>query len=176
MWRYAKKKSLKKEKCSAVVRIERNELGKWSFLASFSLDGNYIYTINEKQEICKIYLGDLKIAMKRRIEGLSNPEEVISSHIQQVTPKIFAIGSVIRTEVENPEQANFKAYLHLVCGDFADLKEELGVKKFETPLLEAFDPKRPLVFRTLYIKERYKEICCWSKITILIKKPVILWS
>ncbi len=82
--------------------------------------------------------------MKRKIEGLSNPEEVISSHIQQVTPWIFAIGSVIKTE----------PYLHLVYGDISDQHDELKIKAFEMPLFEKFDSQKPVIFRTFYLKER----------------------
>jgi len=91
--------------------------------------------------------------MKRKIEGLSNPEEVISSHIQQVTPWMFAIGSMMKVD---KEEANLKPHLHLVYGEIADQEEELKIKAFEMPLLETFDSKEPVIFRTLYVKERYK--------------------
>ncbi len=113
-------------------------------IATFSLDGKYIYAINKQQEICKINLQESKIVMKRTLEGLSNPEEVISTHLQQVTPWIFAIGSVIKTE----------PYFHLVYGDISGQEEELKIKAFEMPLIETFDIEKPVIFRTLYVKER----------------------
>ena len=123
------------------------------------MDEDCIYAINEKEEICKIYCDDLKIVMKRKIEGLSNPKEIISSHIQQLTPCVFAIGSVVQIEPENPEvEANLKPYLHLVCGDLSNPKEELGIRKYEMSFSETFDPKKPVIFRTLYIPEKYQEI------------------
>ena len=114
------------------------------------MGGKFIYAVNHKQELCKIDFEELKIVMKRKIEGLSNPEEVISSHIQQVTPWIFAIGSLMKVENEG---AIFKPYFHLVYGDIEDEKE-LKIKPFEMPLFEKFDSKKPVIFRTLYIKER----------------------
>ena len=113
-------------------------------IATFSLCGRYIYGVNNKQEICKINLQELKIVMKRKIKGLDDPEEVISTHLQQVTPWIFAIGSVIKTE----------PYFHLVYGDISGQEEELKIKAFEMPLIETFDIEKPVIFRTLYVKER----------------------
>jgi hypothetical protein len=120
-------------------------------IATFSLDGRFIYAINEKQEVCKIDLQDSKIVMKRKIEGLSNPEEVMSSHIQQVTPWMLAIGSVMKFG------GNLKPYLHLVYGDISDQKEELKIKTLE---MATFDTQKPVIFRTLYIKERYETKNC----------------
>ena len=100
-----------------------------------------------KQELCKIDLQELKIVLKRKIKELSNPEEVISSHIQQLTPWTFAIGSVIQTE----------PYLHLIYGDISDLKEELKIKASEMPLFETFALQKSVIFRTLYVKERYNK-------------------
>jgi len=95
--------------------------------------------------------------MKRKIEGLSNNEEVTSSHIQQLTPRVFAIGSVFQTETENPEiEAVFRSCFHLVCGDFSDLKKEFRTQKFEIPFSMTFDPKKPVIFRTLHVKEKYQ--------------------
>jgi len=112
---------------------------------------NEIYAINEKQRICHIDLRDLKITMKRKIRELSNPEEVISSHIQQVTLGTFAIGSVIK---ESSEEAIFKCYLHLIHGDILDPNEDLQIKKFEMPLLGTFDSKKLITFRTIFVEER----------------------
>jgi len=95
--------------------------------------------------------------MKRKIEGLSNPEEVISSHIQQVTPWMFAIGSMMKVENEGDGEANLKPYLHLVYGDIADQEGELKIKAFEMPLLETFDSKKSVILRTLYVKERFEK-------------------
>ncbi len=92
--------------------------------------------------------------MKRKIEGLGNPDEVISSHIQQLTPWIFTIGSVMKTDYG----ASSKPYLHLIRGDISDLKEELKIKPFEMTLFEPFDSKKSVIFRTLYLKERYHSI------------------
>ena len=109
--------------------------------------------------------------MKRKIDRLSDSEGIILSHIQQVTPSTFAIGSVEKIEVETeviernkrrrdeeykvdePEKAKFKSCLHLVSGDISDLKKELEIKTFEIPLLQS-DPNRAIIFRSLYIKER----------------------
>jgi len=115
------------------------------------LNGKYIYAINDKQEFWKIDFGASKILMKRKIEGLSNPEEAISSHIKQLTPWIFAIGSVMKIE----DGANFKPYLHLICGDMSDPKEELKIKILEMPLLPNLENQnQTVVFRSFYIKQR----------------------
>ncbi len=79
--------------------------------------------------------------MKRKIKGLDDPVKVFSSHIQQVTHWIFAIGSVIKDE----------PCLHLVYGDISDHEEELKIKTFEMPL---FETSESVMFRTLYVKER----------------------
>jgi len=121
-------------------------------IATFGLGGKYIYAINEKQELCKIDLQDLKIVMKTKIKGLEDPEEATSSHIQQLTPWIFVIGSVIKAT--DDEGANLKPYFHLVSGNISDQDEELKIKFFEMPLLETFDTKKPVIFRTMYLKER----------------------
>lgn len=134
------------------------------------MDGRYIYAINDKQEVCKIDFEGFSLVMKRKLEGLSNPEGEISSHIKQVAPFIFAIGSVLKVKAANKEykasfkpylhqatnreyEANFQPYLHLVSGDLFDPKEELTTKAFEISSL-ASDPNRPVVFRSLYVKER----------------------
>ncbi len=109
--------------------------------------------------------------MKRQIDRLSGSEGRILSHIQQVTPLAFAIGSVEKIDVETeaiertkrsrdefykvdePEKAKFKSCLHLVSGDISDLKKELEIKTFEIPLLQS-NPNRAIIFRSLYIKER----------------------
>jgi len=101
--------------------------------------------------------------MKRTIPELSNPEGVILSHIKQLTPWTFAIGSVVKTGVENPEdEANFKPYLHIVRGDVSELKEELKTKTFEIPIvLDSSDLNKAMVFRSLYVKERYEGNNFW---------------
>ena len=83
--------------------------------------------------------------MKRRIEQLSSK---ISSHIQQLMPGVFAIGSVMKDE--NPE--NEKAYVHIISGEIWNSKKDLRIKGYEM----SFDPKKPVIFRFLYVKERYK--------------------
>ncbi len=115
------------------------------------MDGNHIYAINRQQEICKIDLQDSKIVMKRKIEELSDPQKVTSSHIQQLTPWTFVIGSVIN---HDGSAENFKPHLHLVNGDISDPEERLRITAFEIPLFEKFDSEKPVVFRSLYIKER----------------------
>ncbi len=129
---------------------------KLTFQVTFSLDGRYIYAINDKQEVCKIDFQDSRILMKRKIEALSDFDNVISSHIKQVTPYIFAIGSIFKIKVANSEfEASFQPYLHLVSGDLFDSheEEELKIKAIEIPSL-ASDPNRAIVFRSLYVKER----------------------
>lgn len=122
-----------------------------------------MYAINEKQEICKIDYESPRILMKRKIEGLSNSEGIVSSHIQQVTPLVFAIGSIEKTEVENevvlknlPEKTTFRSYLHVVSGDISeDAQGELQIKAFEIPLLLfQADSNKAIIFRSLFIKER----------------------
>ncbi len=131
--------------------------------ATFSWDGREIYAINEKQEICQIDFETSRILTKRKVKGLSDSERVISSHIQQVTPLAFAIGSVekIGDEVIEkfkeslPAKAEFKSYLHIVSGDISEEKSEkkLKIKAFEIPSLQ-FDQDKTIIFRSLYIKER----------------------
>jgi len=108
--------------------------------ATFSLDGRSIYAINEKQELCEINCQDLSLVIKRKIGELS---EMISSHIQQLMPGTFAIGSV-----KNPEKE--KSYVHIISGDISDSEKELRIKRFEM----SFDPKKHGIFRFLYVKER----------------------
>lgn len=115
------------------------------------MDGRFIYAINDEQELCKIDFQDLKIVMRRKVEGLCNPKEVFSSHIQQLTPWSFVIGSVMKAD-----GVNLKPCLHLVSGDISDLEEQLKIKTFEMPVIETFDHQKSVVFRTFYVKERYK--------------------
>jgi len=117
------------------------------------LDGRSIYAINDQQEICKIDFENSKIEMKREVGGLSDPESVVSSHIRQVTPSIFAVGSVIKNESQYTEE-KMQPCVSIVCGDLSDPNEELKKKTFEMPSLRPFDPKQKAIFRSLYIKER----------------------
>ena len=124
-------------------------------IATFSLDGKYVYAINEKQEICQIDLQDTRIIMKRTINGLSNPEEVISSHIQQLAPGIFVIGSMMKRKVENPEdEKDFKPCLSIISGDISNSKAEIKMNLYEMPLLKEAEQKKSLMFRSLFVKER----------------------
>lgn len=61
-------------------------------------------------------------------------------------------------KVKNPEnsEAKFMTDLHLVYGDISDQEEELKIKRFEMPLFEACDSQKSVIFRTLYLKERYR--------------------
>jgi len=132
----------------------RNCYSDWK-IATFSLDGRYIYTINSQQEICTIDLQDFSLVRKRRVEGLSNPEEVISSHIQQLTQWVFAIGSMIKIKVENPEdEASFKPCLHVIFRDISDPKKEPRKRVYEIPISESASPSQSVIFRSLCIKER----------------------
>ena len=130
---------------------------KLTFQATFSLDGRYVYAINDQQEVCKIDFQGFQVVGKSRIEVLGNPEVVISAHIKQVAPYIFAIGSTFKTQAtkDSEFEASFKPYLHLVSGDLFDSQEEgeLKIKAIEIPSL-ASDPNRAIVFRSLYVKER----------------------
>jgi len=93
--------------------------------------------------------------MKRTINGLSNVEEVISSHIQQLTPLVFAIGSLLKTKSEIPEnERNFSPCLHVVSGDISDSKQELKISVFERPFLQTIKQKKSAIFRFLFVKER----------------------
>ncbi len=87
--------------------------------------------------------------MRRKIEELSDPENVTSSHIKQVTPSVLVIGSIVKSEGEE-----MKPCVYVVCGDIADLNQELKKRVFEMPCFEQSDPKKKAVFRSLYVKER----------------------
>ena len=108
--------------------------------------------MNEEHELCKIDLQGFNLIMKRSIGILSDYEGVMSSHIKQITPGMFAIGSMIKMEKE--DELSLKPYFHLVSGNISDQDEELKIKFFEMPLLETFDTKKPVIFRTMYLKER----------------------
>jgi len=120
--------------------------------AAFSVNGREIYAINENQELCIIdFCGDFgnQTVLKRKIPGLDeDPQKVISNHILQITPYILAIGSIIKTtEIIKP-------YLHIICGDLLDLDSQLKIKEFYLPKLESLGLGDPIIFRSVFIKER----------------------
>ena len=82
------------------------------------------------------------------------------SHIHQVTPLNFAIGSVEKLEGDErsqPEKAKLNSYLHIVSGNFSDMKRKLEATTWKIPL-EVTDLNRTIIFRSLYIKERQENI------------------
>jgi len=111
--------------------------------ATFSVDGRYIYAVNDKQDLCEIDCQNLSLVTKRRVEQIS---EMSSSHIQQLMPGVFVIGSTMKGG--NPE--NDQLYVHIVSGDIWDPIKELRIKRIEM----SFEPKKPVIFRFLYVKER----------------------
>ncbi len=126
----------------------------WLCIATFSLDGREIYAINDKQEICKIDLEELRLVNKRAIKELSDPEEIKSSHIKQVTPWTFAIGSVRKVKNERNKGIS-EPCLHIISGDISDQKEELKIQVFKMPIKsEYMSPSQSVIFSSLYIKER----------------------
>ncbi len=118
--------------------------------ATFSWDGRSIYAINGKQEICQIDFQGSRVVLKRKIEGLSNPEKILSSYIQQVNPLVFAIGSFVKVESKKGEV--FKPWFHLVSGDFSDEEKNIQIKMVLEVPSSPFKSK--VIFRSLYIKER----------------------
>jgi len=121
--------------------------------ACFSVDGRHIYAINEKQEVCRIDLSDMKIISRRVIRELSDPENVKSTHLMQVTASIFAVGSTIK----NGEGCS-EPYIHLVQGDISDPECQLKIKEFHIPSTNNSITNIPVRFRFLYVKERYLKI------------------
>lgn len=113
------------------------------------MDGKEIYAINHQQEICKIGVQGSRLVVRRRIHKLSNPEEVVSSHILQLTPWTFAIGSVRKMNGRRDEPC-----LHLISGDISDQKEEPIIRVFPMPIPEFNKLNEYVTFRSLYVKER----------------------
>ncbi len=103
--------------------------------------------MNEEQELCKIDLQGFSLIMKRSI-GIF--EGAMSSHIKQITPWMFVIGSVVKAEAG----LNLRPHLFLVSGNISDQEEKLKITPFEMPLVERFETKRPVIFRTMYLKGR----------------------
>ena len=118
------------------------------------MDGREIYAINSQQELCKIDVQSLDIVNKRRLKEELDPEKVKISHIRQVTPWIMAVGCLVKPEKEEMVQWE-KPFLFLICGDFSDQNAKLTVEVFKMPSSTSFFRNQSLVFRSLYIKERY---------------------
>ncbi len=106
--------------------------------------------MNEEHELCKIDLQGFNLIMKRSLGRKSDSVEVMSSHIKQISPWMFAIGSVVKME----DEMNLRPHLFLVSGNISDQEEKLKIEPFEMPLVETFNTKKPVIFRTMYVKGR----------------------
>ncbi len=90
--------------------------------------------------------------MKRTISELSG---IVSSHIQQLTPWTFAIGSMMKRKVEDPENEKaLKPCLHVLCGDISDPKSEIKINLYEMPFFKTIEHKNSAIFRFLFVKEK----------------------
>jgi len=113
--------------------------------------------INKNQELCLIDFhqeSKIKIILKRKIPGLEDPQKFASIHILQITPHILALGSILKTVEESSETEIIKPYFHIFSGDLSDMNSELKMKEFYLPKLKSLDQKYPIIFRSLFVKER----------------------
>ena len=94
----------------------------------------------------------MKIVSRRIIQELSDPENAKSTHIMQVTPSIFAIGSIIKNAHNNLAE---KPYLHVIEGDLSDPETNLKINAWELiSSIKKFYHNKPTVLRSFYLKER----------------------
>ncbi len=120
-----------------------------SCLATFSLDGGFIYAINYDQELCILDPLSVKVLSKRKIDEFGNISHMIPTQMMQLTSEIMVIGSICKDPEGQIE--NSTPYLLVLCGDLLDAQSKLSF----TPFQMSLSPEKMPDFRFHYVKERY---------------------